>query len=87
MITSSNINAKEPVPLLIKVREVAKLLSISRATVHALIEDGELAASQVGPKKKKKRIHVRITRDSLCKFYEKRFGHPLNRALANPFQS
>jgi excisionase family DNA binding protein len=87
MITHNNINTKDPVPVLIKVREAAKLLSISRATVHALIEDGELAASQVGPKKKKKRVHVRITRESFCDFYQKRFGHPLNRALDNPFQS
>jgi excisionase family DNA binding protein len=88
MITTNNNTTKEPVPPLIKVREVAKLLSISRATVHALIQTGELAASKVGPKtKKKQRVHVRITRKSLCSFYQRRFGHPLDRALANPFES
>jgi excisionase family DNA binding protein len=69
------------------VREVAKLLSISRATVHALIDGGDLEASQIGPAAKKQRLHVRVTRKSLCGFYQKRFGHPLNRALENPFES
>jgi excisionase family DNA binding protein len=87
MITQTNPTQKEPVPPLIKVREVAKLLSISRATVHALIDNGELAASKVGPDTRKERLHVRITRKSLCSFYEKRFGQPLNRALENPFDS
>jgi excisionase family DNA binding protein len=87
MITNKNPFHKEPVPPLIKVREVAKLLSISRATVHALIDGGDLQASKVGPTDKKQRLHVRVTRSSLCGFYQKRFGHPLNVALANPFES
>jgi excisionase family DNA binding protein len=87
MITISNNKTKEPVPFLIKIRDVAQLLSISRATVHALIQSGELAASRVGPEDKKQRVHVRITRKSLLRFYEKRFGHPLNVALENPFQN
>jgi excisionase family DNA binding protein len=87
MITNYNTPRKEPVPPLIKVREVAKILSISRATVHALIESGDLAASPVGPdSKRKKRVHVRVTRKSLCGFYKERFGQPLDRALENPFQ-
>jgi excisionase family DNA binding protein len=81
---------KEPVPPLIKVREVAKLLSVSRHTVHALIECGDLKAERVNPTKIRKkgfkpRPHVRVTRDSLLKFYQGRFGHPLDRVLANPF--
>jgi excisionase family DNA binding protein len=87
MITNSHIITKEPVPPLIKIREAAKLLSISRATVHALIESGDLSASKVSPSKKKKRQHVRITRKSLCGFYKKRFGLRLDLALENPFES
>lgn len=87
MITNSYISSKEPVPPLLKIRDVARLLSISRATVHALIDSGDLEASQVGPSDKKQRLHVRVTRKSLCGFYKKRFGHPLDRALENPFQS
>jgi excisionase family DNA binding protein len=87
MITNYNIPSKAPLPPLVKVREVAKLLSISRSTVHALLDTGELTGSQVGPRKSQKRIHVRITRASLCSFYQKRFGHPLYQALENPFKS
>jgi len=87
MITLSTTLKKEPVPPLIKVREVAKLLSVSRATVHALIQSGDLKASQVNSSKKKKRVHQRVTRASLLHFYKERFGHALNRALENPFES
>jgi hypothetical protein len=87
MITNYHISSKESVPPLLKIRDVAKLLSVSRATVHALIDGGDLQASQVGPSVKKKRLHVRVTRKSLCGFYKKRFGHSLDRALENPFQS
>jgi hypothetical protein len=87
MITNAYISPKEPVPPLLKIRDVASLLSVSRATVHALIDGGDLQASQVGPSDKKKRLHVRVTRKSLCGFYQKRFGHSLDRALENPFQS
>lgn len=87
MITLSNKTSKEPLPPLIKIREAAKLLSISRATVHALIEGGDLQASKVSPSAKKERLHVRITRKSLCGFYKKRFGQTLDRALENPFES
>ena len=78
---------KESLPPLIKIREVAKLLSVSRATVHALIDSGDLDASKVSPSEKKERLHVRITRKSLCTFYQKRFGQPLHRALENPFEN
>ncbi len=87
MITNVNIFKKEPIPPLLKVREVAKLLSVSRATVHALIDGGDLVASKVNPTKNKKRLHVRITRASLLDFYKERFGHPLARALENPFEN
>jgi len=87
MITLSTTLKKEPIPPLVKVREVAELLSVSRATVHALIQSGDLKASEVNPSKKKKRLHLRVTRSSLLAFYRQRFGHPLNRALENPFES
>ena len=89
MITNDNISTKEPIPPLLKVREVAKILSLSRATIKALIDCGDLKASPINPKPKKKRLreHVRITRQSLLDFYQARFGHPLNRALQNPFQN
>jgi hypothetical protein len=89
MITNDNILNKEPIPPLLKVREVAKILSLSRATIKALIDSGDLSASPISPKRKKKmlRKHVRITRESLLDFYKGRFGHPLNRALQNPFQN
>jgi len=69
MIINSPITTKSPLPPLIRIREVAKLLSISRASVHALIDSDDLAASKVSPSPKKKRQHVRITRQSLCDFY------------------
>ena len=72
-------------PVLVKVREVARLLSVSRHTVHNLIQDGDLSAADVNPGKRRARKHVRITRASLLLFYRKRFGHPLRQALANPF--
>jgi excisionase family DNA binding protein len=76
-----------PVPVLVKVREVAKLLSVSRHTVHALIENGDLLASEVNPSAAKARKHVRVTRASLLRFYQARFGHPLRKALGNPFDA
>jgi predicted DNA-binding transcriptional regulator AlpA len=90
MITNDYIPQKTSIPPLLKVRDVAKLLSLSRVTVHALIESGDLQASSLHPtrpKTKAKRLHVRITRASLIRFYQKRFGHPLNLALQNPFPS
>jgi len=87
MITLSTTFKKEPVPPLVKIREVAKLLSVSRATVHALIQSGDLKASEINPSKKKKRLHLRVTRVSLLSFYKQRFGHPLTHALENPFES
>jgi len=76
---------KEIVPPLVKVRDVARLLSISRSTVRNLIDSGELEGSRINPCEKR-RLHLRITRASLLGFYKKRFGHSLTRALANPFE-
>ncbi len=87
MITNYNTPPKPSLPPLLKIRDVAKLLSVSRATVHALIDSGDLDATRVGPSEKKQRLHVRVTRQSLCGFYKRRFGHPLDRALENPFPS
>jgi excisionase family DNA binding protein len=70
---------------LVKVRDVAELLSVSRHTVHHLIDSGDLEASEINSSVKKRR-HVRVTRASLLDFYKKRFGHSLTRALANPFE-
>jgi len=85
MITNSTGLPKEPVPPLVKVRDVASLLSISRHTVHHLIDSGDLEASEINSSKKQRR-HLRVTRASLLGFYRKRFGHSLTRALANPFE-
>jgi len=85
MITNSTIPQKEPVPPLVKVRDVAALLSVSRQTVHHLIDSGDLAASEINPTAKERK-HLRVTRNSLLTFYKKRFGHSLTRALANPFE-
>jgi excisionase family DNA binding protein len=76
---------KAPLPVLVKIRDVAQLLSVSRHTVHKLIESGDLTASLVNPSVTKSRRHVRITRASLLRFYLKRFGHPLRQAMDNPF--
>ena len=86
MITISSTAKKEPIPPLVKFQEVAKLLSVSRCTVRALIESGDLEASEINATVNKQRKHRRVTRNSLLTFYKKRFGHPLNRALENPFE-
>jgi hypothetical protein len=85
MITNSATLKKEPVPPLVKVRDVATLLSVSRHTVHHLIDSGDLEASEINSTAKLRR-HLRVTRASLLGFYKKRFGHSLTRVLANPFE-
>ena len=88
MITNDTPKSKHALPPLLKMRDVARVLSLSRASVLALIQSGDLAASEIHPtKRKKKRVHLRITGESLSKFYKKRFGHELERALQNPFQN
>ena len=87
MITNSTMLKKELVPPLVKVRDVATLLSISRQSVRHLIESGDLDASEINSTaKQRQRRHVRVTRASLLGFYKKRFGHSLTRALTNPFE-
>ncbi len=86
MITLSTTEKKVPIPLLVKIRDVAQLLGVSRMTVHNLIQKGDLEAANINASTSK-RPHLRVTRHSLFKFYKKRFGHHLNRALENPFES
>jgi hypothetical protein len=88
MITNDTLKSKSALPPLLKISEVAKILSLSRVSVQALIESGDLDASEISPtRRKKQRVHVRITLESLAKFYRKRFGHGLEHALQNPFQN
>jgi hypothetical protein len=85
MITNSDIRRKPPVPLLVKISDVAKLLSVSNSTVHKLLDSGALAGSEINSGTKERK-HFRVTRASLLKFYQKRFGHSLIRALENQFE-
>jgi hypothetical protein len=82
MITNTPIFPKNKVPLLVKVCHVAELFSVCKPTVHKLIESGQLVGADISSKTAERR-HIRVTRDSLLKFYSKRFGHSLERALAN----
>ncbi len=75
----------ETVPPLLKIGDVCKLLSISPQTVRNLIFSGDLVASTINPETTERK-HVRVTRDSLLKFYQKRFGHSLLDAIAHSFQ-
>jgi excisionase family DNA binding protein len=68
MITMSSTAKKEPIPPLVRFREVAQLLSVSRCTVRALIESGDLTASEVDASRNKLRRHRRVTRKSLSSF-------------------
>jgi Helix-turn-helix domain len=85
MITIDHIFKKSPLPLLVKVSQVARLLSVSKSTVHNLLESGDLEGCKINPETKE-RCHVRVTRASLLRFYQKRFGHSLLRALENLFE-
>ena len=88
MITNQHNTTKPALPALLKVREVAKVLSLSAASVRLLLVSGDLTGSEIIPRRKRKqRVHVRITRESLAKFYKKRFGHEIERALQTPFQN
>ena len=77
---------KQTLPLLLKISAVAKHLTVSRQTIHNLILSGDLDAYRVNSVQALERKHLRITRDSLDRFYRKRFGHSLVDALANSFQ-
>ena len=86
MITVRTTLPKTPVPPLVKIRDVAKLLSVSRQTVHNLVDNGALHGKSLNPRAKK-RQHLRIRRSSLFTFYKKRFGHSLVCELVNPLES
>jgi hypothetical protein len=85
MITNAHTLTPSPVPVLVKVRDVARLLSVSNSTVHHLLDSGDLVGHKINPKTKE-RQHVRVTRASLLTFYKKRFGHCLLRALEHQFE-
>ncbi len=81
MITFDNITKKPSLPPLVKINQVSKLLSISKGTVHNLIDSGDLKAGNLSSAKKRK--HLLVTSASLEALYKKRFGHSLLRALAS----
>jgi excisionase family DNA binding protein len=85
MTATLELPKKQILPLLLKISAVAKHLAVSRQTVHNMILSGDLEAYRVNANTSE-RQHVRISRDSLLKFYKKRFGHSLVDALANAFQ-
>ena len=87
MLTFDNSIKKKSLPPLVKVNEVARLLSLCNASVHKLIQSGDLTAAALTSSKRKERKHVRVTRASLLTFYRKRFGHSLLDALAHSYQS
>jgi hypothetical protein len=76
---------KELLPPLLRIGDVARLLSISPQSVRNLILSGDLKASDINAENAERK-HVRITRDSLLKFYKRRFGHCLLDAMANSYQ-
>lgn len=85
MITTPKPSSTPVLPPLLRIGDVAKILSASRMTVAALIESGELTAARVGPgKRRMKRVHLRVTLDSLAAFYKKRFDRDIHTALQNP---
>jgi len=81
-MTKTLIFPDNKVPAAVKVCQVAEVLSVCNQTVYKLIDDGQLIAADIAVRKAERR-HLRITRESLLKFYSKRFGHSLERALAN----
>ena len=89
MITISSPPPPKPtLPPLLKIREVTRLLSLSPGSVKALIESGDLYAKPLNPsRRRRKRLHVRITTGSVLDFYQKRFGQPLPTALQTAFAS
>ena len=82
MITQPDFPSLPALPHLLKVTEVAKLLRLSRQSVKALIDAGDLAAAPLGPTRRKlKRVHMRVTRESLTRLYQKRFNRDINSVL------
>ena len=69
---------------------MTRLLALSPGSVKALIESGDLDAKPLNPsrgRRRRKRLHVRITVRSLLAFYQKRFGQPLPSSLLNTLAS
>lgn len=82
MITFDNISKKAALPPLVKINQVTQLLSVSKGTVHNLIDSGDLKAANLNSSSKKRK-HLLITSASLRSLYKKRFGHSLLLALAH----
>lgn len=85
-MTTTTLPRKEILPALLRTTEIVKYLNISRQTVRNLIDNGHLKACNLNPATKERR-HLRVTRDSLCAYYKKQFGHSLLDAIAHKFQS
>ncbi len=86
MITNAPPVSKPSLPPLLKVRKVGELLAISRQGVKALVDSGDLEARPLNPTRRKmKRLHLRVTRESLASFYRKRFGRDLDTTLQPQF--
>jgi hypothetical protein len=82
MTTTPPVFPGNKVPALVKVCQVAELFAVCKPTVYKLIESGQLEGADISAEAAQWR-HLRVTRDSLLRFYKKRFGHSLERALAN----
>ena len=78
---------KQPIPPLIKMKDACVLLSLSRITIRTMMDEGTLQGVDINHFKKKKRLHLRITRESLMKVYQDKYGQPLSLTLAFPPQS
>lgn len=76
---------KETLPPLLRISDVARLLSVSPQMIRNLIISGDLVASGINPETAERK-HFRVTRKSLLTFYKRRFGHSLLDALTNSFQ-
>lgn len=57
-----------------RLEEAAQLLAVSKTTVRNLIECGQLEAGHVGRARDGRRLHLRVTAQSLAKFQQERFG-------------
>lgn len=70
-----------PVRRFWRLEEAAHLLAVSKTTVRNLIECGQLEAGHVGRARDGRRLHLRITAQSLAKFQQERFGPAANADL------
>ena len=60
----------------LKPQEVAELLAVSKDTVHAWIQSGELAAANCSPKAESRKPRWRITQADLDAFHARRANVP-----------